>query len=67
VPINFKFEKAENHNFVSIKILKGNWIGFHFRRSTDFDELSSNLLELQTQLAYELSAINELKKHAEKL
>ncbi len=67
VPINFKLEKSASHNFVSIKIVKGNWIGFTFKRSSDFDELCSNFEELKKQLTYDLNAIEELKKHAEKL
>jgi len=46
VPLNFKFEKDTSHNFVSIKILKGNWIGFTFKKLSDFFELCTNFEEL---------------------
>ena len=37
VPINFKYESDTSQNFVSIKILMGQWIGLHFKKKADFD------------------------------
>lgn len=48
VPINYKFESDTTQNFVSIKILMGNWIGLHFKKKADFNELCSNFTELRS-------------------
>lgn len=53
VPINFKVEKNASQSFLSMKIIKGNWIGLHFKKKTDYDELSSCLDELCNELNYD--------------
>lgn len=45
-PLNFKFDMSLAQNFVAVKVFKGQWIGFHFKKESDRQTFCEDLSEL---------------------
>ena len=66
IPLNIIFDVKLSPVMIAVKIIKGHWLGFHFKREDHKKTFCEDVAYLRNLITFDDKSLKELKEYARK-
>jgi hypothetical protein len=66
IPLNLIFDVKLSPVMIAVKIVKGHWLGFHFKREDHKKTFCEDVAYLRNLITFDDKSLKELKEYARK-